>query len=73
MEQRVDAIDPWRNSSGLLDDYAALLTLLATDYPAARLDALAGNPADLVRVRRDGRSRGQGPRVAAEAERAEDG
>jgi hypothetical protein len=71
--QRIDAIDHWRNSSGLLDDYAALLDALSNAYPQARLRALAGDDADLERVRRDVDARlAKADDWLAYAERAED-
>src|SRR6185503_6190977 len=71
-EERIDAIDHWRNSSGLLDDYAALLTALSTNYPTARLKAMAGDSTELERVRRDTNARfAKAEEWLAEAERAE--
>jgi hypothetical protein len=38
-------------NSKLLGDYAALLSALGTDYPAARKSALEGSPSTLDAVR----------------------
>lgn len=53
ISRRLDALDRWKNSSALLDDYTALLDALSQDYPAARVRALSGDAVQLERVRRD--------------------
>jgi hypothetical protein len=51
--QRIARIDHWGVSSNLLVDYDAMLKLLAEGYPAARIDALAGDPAPLALAKAD--------------------
>lgn len=71
-EQRIDAIDHWRNSSALLEDYGALSKALSTEYSAARLRALSGDSSDLERVRREVDARfSKAERWLAYAEHAE--
>jgi hypothetical protein len=53
MRQRIARIDHWGVSSNLLVDYDAMLKLLAEGYPAARIDALAGDPAPLAAAKAD--------------------
>jgi hypothetical protein len=43
IHQRITALDHWGVNSNLLPDYDAILEVLADDYPAARLAALAGD------------------------------
>jgi hypothetical protein len=44
ISKRILDIDHWGVNSNLLEDYAALLAMLAGDYPAARIDAVGGAP-----------------------------
>jgi len=48
---KIKEIDPWSNSSRLLPDYDALLQLLETRYPSARIAAYGGNGEPLSAAR----------------------
>lgn len=47
IRRRITAIDHWGNNSNLLGDYDAMLTALASAYPAARLAFLDGDRAPM--------------------------
>jgi hypothetical protein len=51
VRELVQSIDPWGVNSNVLDDYAAMLSLLGADYPAARKASIDGNPGPLEKVR----------------------
>lgn len=53
IQQRIDKLDRWGNSSNLLGEYAALLRTLSGDYPDGRLAALSGSPEQLVAATRE--------------------
>jgi hypothetical protein len=53
IQQRLEKLDRWGNSSNLLGDYSALLQLFAGPYPEARRQALAGSPSPLDTVQRE--------------------
>jgi len=46
-------VDPWKNSSLLLADYAAMLQLLAEPYPSALGASSSGKPADVATLAAD--------------------
>ena len=52
LQQRIEKLDRWGNSSNLRDDYAALLQAFAADYPDARLLALTGSNEQLAAAER---------------------
>jgi hypothetical protein len=53
IQQRLEQLDRWGNSSNLLSDYGALLQLFGGPYPEARRQALAGAPSSLDTVQRE--------------------
>jgi len=47
----IQKLDPWHNSSAVVDDYQALLDTLTDGYPASRLRALSGSKEEQDRLR----------------------
>jgi hypothetical protein len=73
VQKRIDKIDHWGVNSKLLADYAALLQLLSDRYPAARIQALAGDSQQLDAARAELEARMKTmTQWLADAEEAED-
>jgi len=53
IQQRIAKLDRWGNSSNLLGEYAALLHILAADYPDGRVAALSGSQEQLAAAARE--------------------
>lgn len=51
IEKQILAIDRWRNSSRVLEDYDAMLAVLSEPYPAALLASLGGDAEALGKLR----------------------
>jgi hypothetical protein len=73
IRKRIAAIDHWGVNSNLLEDYAAMLAMLAADYPAARIASLGGASQPLQDLRSQWAQREQKIRDwLAEAAESED-
>jgi FMN phosphatase YigB (HAD superfamily) len=53
LQQSIDEVDRYKNSSHLLGDYDALMDALKQSYPQARLAAMSGKPEAQAQARSD--------------------
>lgn len=73
LQKRLDAIDPWKNSSMVLPDQQAMLKLLVESYPDTRRESLRGNAQNGANVAAELDRRAESiQKLLARAERCKD-